>query len=63
VGRKALKGEAQERRELKEASTDWGTVDRRKGSQTLGTVLLESMPTLQTSSKGDVKKGSLIFEC
>jgi len=41
--RKALKGKAQERRELKEASTGWkADISHREGSQTLRVGLLGS---------------------
>jgi len=55
--RKALKGEAQECWELKEASEDLGDENRREGSQTLGTALLKRKANFSDAlSKGGVKK-------
>jgi len=55
--RKALKGEAQECWELKEASEDLGDESRREGSQTLSTELLKRKANFSDAfSKERVKK-------
>jgi hypothetical protein len=66
VGRKALKGKAQERRELKEVLRDlWDETNRRKGSQTLGTALLgvKAKASKRFSKRESEKKGPEILKC
>jgi hypothetical protein len=62
-GKKALKGEAQERWGLKETSKGRDGLHRREGSQTLSAGPLKSRATLfKRSFARSAKKGALRFE-